>query len=44
MIDGAENAVLTSVAVGSGPFDVAVNSNTNRVYVANYDSGTTSRD
>ena len=36
VIDGAGNTVVATVAVGTGPYDVTVNPNTNRaVYVTN---------
>ena len=35
VIDGASNTVVATVAVGSCPYGVAVNPNTNRIYVAN---------
>jgi YVTN family beta-propeller protein len=35
VIDGASNAVVTTVAVGSYPWGVAVNPSTNLIYVAN---------
>ena len=42
VIDGASNTVVATVAVGSNPYGVAVNPNTNRIYVANYGDDTVS--
>jgi YVTN family beta-propeller protein len=39
-VDGATNSVIASWPSGSEPFGVAVNRNTNKVYVANYASAT----
>ena len=36
VIDGASNTVVATVAVGTHPDGVAVNPNTNRIYVTNY--------
>jgi YVTN family beta-propeller protein len=41
VLDGATRAT-TTVFVGNNPFGLALNSNTNRVYVPNYDAGTVS--
>jgi len=35
VINGSTNTVTTNVSVGSGPTGVAVNPNTNTIYVAN---------
>jgi YVTN family beta-propeller protein len=42
IIDGATDAVLASITVGNHPSAIAVNVNTNRVYVANRGSDTVS--
>ena len=42
VIDTESNAVTATVAVGSGPFGVAVNSSGTRVYVANSNSNSVS--
>lgn len=42
VVDTATNTLLTSVPVGSGPFDVAVAPSSERVYVSNSSSGTVS--
>jgi len=42
VIDTATNTVVASVAVGSGPFGVAVNPGGTRVYVANFQSNNVS--
>ena len=42
VIDGASNTVVATVAVGNNPGGVAVNPNTNRIYVANSGSGNVS--
>jgi YVTN family beta-propeller protein len=36
VIDGSTDTVLTTIPVGDGPWGVVVNTNTNRIYVANY--------
>ncbi|MHB1962118.1 MAG: Ig-like domain repeat protein, partial [Acidimicrobiales bacterium] len=42
VIDGATNAVSTTVTVGTGPFGVGVDPSTDTIYVANSSSGTVS--
>ena len=42
VIDGKTNSVTNTIHVGKNPNGVAVNPNTNMVYVANYDDNTTS--
>jgi len=42
VISGSTNAVLGSVPVGSGPANVAVDTNTNMIYVSNQYDGTVS--
>src|SRR3989442_9425106 len=36
LVSGSNNTVLRTIGIGSGPFSVAVNPNSNRVYVANF--------
>ena len=40
MIDGATNKIIATIEVGTGPYGVGVNPNTNRVYVTGYASKT----
>ena len=42
VIDSASNTVVATVAVGSGPYGVAVNPDANLIYVANSISGNVS--
>lgn len=39
VIDGSNNMVLTSLAVGKAPTEVEVNEETNRVYISDFGSG-----
>jgi len=36
LVSGSNNTVLRTIGIGSGPFSIAVNPNSNRVYVANF--------
>jgi YVTN family beta-propeller protein len=42
VIDGVTNTVITTIQVGSGPTAVAVNPQTNKVFVANFNDDTVS--
>ena len=42
VIDGSDNAVITTIAVGSEPAAIAINSQTNTIYVANRASNSVS--
>ena len=42
VIDGATNTVISTISVGSFPYNVGVNSSTNRIYVTNSQSNTVS--
>src|SRR2546427_1094768 len=36
VVSGSNNTVIRTIDIGSGPFSIAVNPNSNRVYVANF--------
>jgi YVTN family beta-propeller protein len=42
VIDGADGTVVETVSVGDGPYELGVNSATNRVFVANFGDATVS--
>jgi len=42
VINGSTNNLISTITVGTGPYGIAVNPNTNKIYVANLDSNTVS--